>query len=123
MADSRGAIVAVVDNDHAERDAIRLLLEAGGHCVETFGSAAEVLKAEVKRFACLLLDHHMPHMTGLELAAQLRADGVAVPIVLMTGLPTAAIIAQAAALEVERVLEKPMDGEDLLAIIGAVQDR
>ena len=46
------------------------------------------LGAEVQRFACLILDHHMPNMTGLELAEKLRADGNLLPIMLITGSPS-----------------------------------
>ena len=33
--------------------------------------------------ACLLVDHHMPQMSGLALAAQLRAQGAVIPTALM----------------------------------------
>ena len=92
MAGNESTTVAVIDDDDAVRDSMRFLLEVEGYCVETFASAAEFLKAEVGGFACLLLDHHMPQMTGLDLAERLRAGGVAVPIMLMTGSPSPAIV-------------------------------
>ena len=93
------------------------LLEIIGHPVETFASAAEFLKAEIQHLACLILDHHMPEMTGLELAERLRADGSGIPILLITGSPSPAIAARAAELGVTRVLEKPPTEEDLLDFI------
>jgi CheY-like chemotaxis protein len=56
-----------------------------------------------KSFACLILDHHIPNMTGLELARRLRADGAVVPILLITGSPSPTIAAE---LGIE-VLDKP----------------
>jgi two-component system response regulator FixJ len=116
-------IVAVVDDDDAVRDSIQFLLEVAGHPVEVFASAAEFLRAEVGRFACLLLDQQMPHMTGLDLAARLRAGGAAIPIALMTGSATPAIRACAAGLEVDSILEKPLIAEGILAFVRAVRDR
>jgi two-component system, LuxR family, response regulator FixJ len=89
-------LVAIVDDDHAVRDSLQFLLEIVGHPVETFASAAEFLKAEKQRIACLILDHHMPEMTGLELAERMHADGADIPILLVTASPSPAIVTRAA---------------------------
>jgi FixJ family two-component response regulator len=111
--------VAIVDDDHAVLDSLGLLLEVIGHPVQTFASAAEFLKAEIRHFAGLILDHHMPQMTGLQLAEMLRADGVAIPILLVTGSPSPAILARAVELGIDRVLEKPPLEEDVVDFINA----
>jgi two-component system response regulator FixJ len=111
--------VAIVDDDDAVRDSLRFLLELIGHPVATFGSAAEFLKAEIHRLACLILDHHMPEITGLELAEQMRAAGVGIPILLITGAPSPAIVTRATEVGINRVLEKPATEEDLLDFIDA----
>ena len=105
--------VAIVDDDLAVRDSLRFLLEVVGHSVETFDSAAAFLSAKIQNLACLILDQHMPHMTGLELAEILRVDGAAIRILLITGLPSPAIFARAAELGI-KVLEKPTGDEELL---------
>jgi FixJ family two-component response regulator len=56
---------------------------------------------------CLIVDQHMPGMTGLELAEQLRAEGNIVPIILITGWPSRTVYVRAAELGVEQALEKP----------------
>jgi FixJ family two-component response regulator len=58
-------------------------------------------------------------MTGLELAKHLKLAEAAMPIVLMTGALSSAIAAQAVALGIVRVLEKPMDGDDVLDLVEA----
>ena len=90
-------VVAIVD-DAAVRDSLRFLLEVIGQPVETFASAAEFLKFEEQNLAYLILDQHMPGMTGIELAERLRADGSDLPILLITGSPSSAIVARAAEL-------------------------
>ena len=112
--------MAVVDDDLAVRDSLRFLLEVIGYPVEIFASAAEFLRANVQHFACLILDHHMPNMTGLELARRLRADGAVIPILLITGSPAPTIAASAAELGIE-VLDKPPGEEALIDFIDATR--
>ena len=59
----------------------------------------------------------MPEMTGLELAERIRADGAGIPILLITGAPSPAIVTRAAEVGINRVLEKPATEEDLLDFI------
>jgi FixJ family two-component response regulator len=119
MAEVNLRAVAIVDDDDAVRDSLRFLLEVIGHPVATFASAAEFLKAEMQRLACLILDHHMPEMTGLELAERMRADGTGIPILLITDAPSPAIVTRAAEVGIDWVLEKPATDEDLLNFIDA----
>ena len=119
MTEGKKGNVAIVDDDTAVRDSLRFLLEVVGHSVETFASAAEFLKAEIQHLACLILDHHMPEMTGLELAERMRADGSGIPILLITGSPSPTIVARAAELGINSVLDKPPTEEILLNFINA----
>jgi two-component system, LuxR family, response regulator FixJ len=119
MVEVNNRTVAIVADDNAVRDSLQFLLEVVGHPVETFASAAEFLKAEKQRIACLILDYHMPEMTGLELAERMRADGASIPILLVTASPSSTILARAAEVGVNRMLEKPATKEDLLDFIDA----
>ncbi|MGH7069943.1 MAG: response regulator transcription factor [Acetobacteraceae bacterium] len=111
--------VAVVDDDAAVLDSLKVLLETTGHRVAVYASAAAFLDDGGTEPACLILDHHMPEMTGLELAARLRKAGVSVPVLLITGVHSLTIAARAAELGIERVLEKPLDEGDLLSFVTA----
>ena len=109
--------IAVVDDDNAVCDSLQLLLEVMGYSVETFVSAAAFLSANLQEIGRLILDHNMPHITGLQLAEKLRSDGVTLPILLVTGSPSPDIMARASVLGI-RVLEKPPSEEDLLSFIN-----
>lgn len=117
MADPQSGAVAIVDDDPAVLDSLKFLLEVSGHRVATYASAADFLQHRMPRPACLILDQHMPHMTGLELAARLRTEGTDVPVLLITGSPSPAILSRAAQLGIEAVLEKPLDESNLLDFI------
>ena len=121
MVEVKQPTIAVVDDDAAVRDLLNFLLEVIGHQTATFASAAEFLKAETQWPGCLILDHHMPDMTGLELAERLRTGGARFPILLITGSPSPSIVARAAELGIDRVLEKPATEEDLLEFVNATQ--
>jgi FixJ family two-component response regulator len=116
MTDAEHRRVAIVDDDPAVLESFRFLLDAMGHIAQTFASAADFLQADVRPPHCLILDHHMPQMSGLELVESLRHSGADIPILLITGSPSTAILARAAVLGC-KVLEKPPSDEDLLTFI------
>ena len=111
--------VAIVDDDAAVRDSLRFLLEVAGHSVVSFTSVADFFRADPRTFACLIVDQHMPQMTGLDLVARLRRGGQTMPVLLITGSPSPAIIAQAEALGVTEVLEKPASDEAMLEFVSS----
>ena len=119
MSEAKRQTIAVVDDDDAVRDSLRFFLETLDHAVVTFASGSEFLAYDGSGLACLILDHHMPEMTGLQLAEQLRAGGSRLPILLITGLPSPSIVAHAAELGIERVLEKPPNEDDILEFIAS----
>jgi two-component system, LuxR family, response regulator FixJ len=111
--------VAIVDDDLAVLDSLKFLLEVVGLTVRTYASAAAFLEDRTARPACLILDQHMPQMTGLELAAQLRTDGLGIPVLLFSAQLSPAILARAAQLGIEKVLVKPPLEDELLGFVDA----
>jgi FixJ family two-component response regulator len=111
--------VAIVDDDPGVLDSLQFLLEVAGHAVAVYASAAKFLAADGVRPACLIVDQHMPGMTGLELTERLRNEGIDVPVMLITGSPSPAIIVRAAQLGIEKVLEKPPTEDELLGFVAA----
>jgi len=114
----RSAKVLVVDDDVAVCVALSRLCRTAGLHVETFGTAAEVLSDDRLRDAdCLVLDVHLPDLSGLELQAKLAELGLELPIVFITGrgdIPMSVRAMKAGALE---FLTKPFDNQQLLDAI------
>jgi FixJ family two-component response regulator len=115
MAPSNAETIAIVDDDSSAREGMHRLLEAIGLRAESFASAAAFLAGAPERFARLILDQHMPETTGLELAHSLRSSGIHMPIMLVTGNLTPAVVLRAQGLGIEKVLEKPLRLEDVSA--------
>jgi two-component system, LuxR family, response regulator FixJ len=121
MQDRDHRQVGVVDDDVAVCDSLQFLLEAAGHDVVAFHSAREFLRmADISALDCLLLDQHMPHVTGLELLRRLHLDGHRLPVALMTGSPSPQLTQQALALGAVTVLEKPLVEQALFAFVEDV---
>ena len=118
MTSTPPGVVAIIDDDLAVLDSLKFLLEVMGYRVAVHASALAFLNdrgcAHLDGPSCLIIDQHMPRMTGLDLAQTLRDDGDEIPILLITGSPSPAIAARAAELGIVDVLEKPPDEDDLL---------
>jgi FixJ family two-component response regulator len=115
----RPAKVFVVDDDVSVCVALSRLIRTAGLQVETFGTAAECLSADrLKDADCLVLDVHLPDLSGLELQSKLSELGLELPIVFITGrgdIPMSVRAMKAGALE---FLTKPFDDQQLLDAIG-----
>jgi FixJ family two-component response regulator len=119
MRDGRRPVVAVIDDDEAVRESLRFLLDIAGYEVAVFTSAQDCLDHIDSQIAsCLVVDQHMPHTTGLELLAELRARGLRLPTALITGSSSPDIRRQADVLGVTRVLEKPLTDDALLRFVA-----
>jgi FixJ family two-component response regulator len=110
--------IAIVDDDVDVLDSMRFLLELSGHLVSTFRSAAEfIAHCGTAVFDRLILDHHMPRITGLELAKTLRDMGIDLPIMLISGSLTPELVSRAGELGV-RVADKPVSEAALMQFLG-----
>jgi FixJ family two-component response regulator len=112
------AKVFVVDDDVSVCVALSRVIRAAGLHVETFGTATECLNADrLKDADCLVLDVHLPDLSGLELQANLTGLGLELPIVFITGrgdIPMSVRAMKGGALE---FLTKPFDNRQLLDAI------
>jgi FixJ family two-component response regulator len=77
--------VAVIDGDASSRVAMSRLLRGMGFEPSAYNSAENFLADPAhETFACLLLDLHLPGMSGLELQRQLLAAGNLTPLIFVT---------------------------------------
>jgi two-component system, LuxR family, response regulator FixJ len=117
MAQTPSREIAVIDDDAAVLESFQFMLELAGFEVETYRSAISFLERGKFTARCIILDQHMPVMTGLELTARLRADGITLPVLLITSTPSPAIVARAAEIGVDQVLQKPATEADLISFV------
>jgi two-component system, LuxR family, response regulator FixJ len=110
--------IALIEDDEAVLDSLRLLLEGHGMAVQCFGSAEGFLAAGAdSTSACIVSDVRMPGMTGLDLQRELRTRRSDVPIILITGHGDIAMAVSAMREGAFDFIEKPYDAEQLIASI------
>jgi FixJ family two-component response regulator len=110
--------VAVVDDDFSVRRALCRLLRSAAFDVESFSSGAEFLDDVLNlRPCCIVLDLHMPGLSGRDVQRQLARIGSQAPVVIITGHDSARARAETIALGANQYLTKPVDDEVLVAAI------
>jgi two-component system CheB/CheR fusion protein len=108
-------LIYVVDDDPGIRAAIRRMLEHGGHVVQDYASCEDFLASfRPGREGCLVVDAYLPGMHGLELLQTLHESGQVLPSIMITGESDVAMAVQAMKAGAMDLLEKPVDGADLL---------
>jgi len=118
VTEASGIVIFIVDDDDAVRDSLRFLLEAHGMTVQDFDSTADFAEAyRAHARACLILDLHLPLMSGLEFLASRGKDGLELPVIMVTGRGDDVSRARALELGAFAFLEKPVDDRELLSTI------
>ena len=112
--------VLVVDDEPAIRHAIGRLLRREGWDPITVATAGEALAALERGPAdAILLDYHLPGMSGAALGTEIvaRWPALAARMVFVSGDPTLAVEAFPAACRGARLLPKPFDLLELAAVL------
>ncbi len=116
-------IAYIVDDDAGVRDSVRYLMESVGLEPRVYASAPEFLdEYEHEGPACLLLDLRMPGYSGLETQELIRARGIDIPVIIMTGHGDVPAAVRAMKLGALDFLEKPCSDQALLdKVQGAIE--
>src|SRR5450755_49881 len=113
------AKIAVLDDEEPVRRALERLLRSSGMCVQVFASGVDFLDGLGASLPdCLILDLHMSGINGFEVQTRLKAMGVRLPVVVITGHDTSEARARAEAGGASAYLLKPVDEQSLLDAIA-----
>ena len=112
-------MITVVDDDPSVRKALSRLIGASGYDAAVYESAEAFLAADVAvETECLVLDVHLPGMSGLDLQAELVESGVKCPIVFITAFDEDRPRTEALAAGATEFLRKPIDSDRLITAIS-----
>ena len=113
-----GPTVLVIDDDQLIREALGRLLRSVDLSAQLFASIPEFLKTgRPKGTCCMVLDVRLPGKSGLDFQRELRAAGIQLPIIFITGhgdIPMSVQAMKGGAIE---FLTKPFRDQDLLDAI------
>jgi len=117
-------LIHVVDDDESLRTALLRLLAAAGFEASGYASTGEfLLKPPPDRPGCVLLDVRLPGPSGLDLQAALQRQGVALPVIFLTGHADVASSVRAMKAGAVDFLTKPVRRETLLEALSRALER
>src|ERR1700741_3282065 len=118
------AVVFVIDDDPSMRSALEDLVNTVGLEVRAFAAPQEFLRSKRPDApGCLVLDVRLPGMSGLTFQNELAKEGLALPVIFITGhgdIPMSVRAVKAGAVE---FLTKPLHDQDRLDAIHTAIER
>jgi CheY-like chemotaxis protein len=119
---TRMARILVIDDDHAVRLTIQVILERDGHEVICAADGERGLRAFQSAAPQLIItDIIMPNKEGLETIMEIRARDAAIPIIAMSGggrVGNADFLKMALRVGASAILPKPFERQDLSAAVS-----
>ena len=114
-ADSKPFSILIADDDRNSRDALRDIIQPEGF--ETIMASSGEEAIDIVRGVTIhlvLLDMHMPNLTGLETLQVVRQINASLPAILVTGDPSDRLVRDAIQAQFFSVLPKPVSKRLLL---------
>ena len=110
--------VAVVDDDEAVRRALSRLIRSLGFEAETYAGGEDFLASlPARRPDCVVLDLHMPRVSGFDVQSRLKDSGLGIPTIVITGHDSPETRARALKGGASAYLRKPLDDKTLMDAI------
>jgi FixJ family two-component response regulator len=79
-------VVLIVDDDSSTQKAVVRLLGLRGFDTEAFDSGEQLLAwADLHAAVCVVLDIHLPGLSGIQVRQRLAAADASLPVIFMTG--------------------------------------
>jgi len=118
--------VLVAEDNPTNRKIIAQILEYGGYEVTLASTGTQAVESlQYAEFDVVILDKHMPGMSGMEVAArylEIRGE-TAAPMIMLTAEATAEAMEECKAAGMKAFLTKPIDPEMLFETIDALTGR
>ena len=116
--------VAILDDEPIVRRSLVRFLSVAGIQTREFSSPLSFLEGCLHDSPdCVILDLHMPMLSGIEVLERLRSYNLGLPVIVLTANDDDDVRFKCKALGVGSFLSKPVDGHMLLTAIDAVISR
>jgi len=116
--------VHIIDDDEGVRESLSFLLDCSAIPTRTYETAVQFLTvAPSLQEGIIITDVRMPEMTGLELLTRLKAMGITLPVIVITGHADVPMAIQALHEGVSDFIEKPFSDETILFAVRSALAR
>jgi FixJ family two-component response regulator len=113
----------VVDDDASVRQSLGRLFRSANLTLGEFASGEEFLaQLQPGQKGCLILDLHMPGLSGFDVLAACRPRAPGLPVVAITAYDDGTAERRALAAGAAAFLRKPFDAAQLVAIVRKLLD-
>jgi FixJ family two-component response regulator len=118
-------LIAIVDDEESVRRALQRLMVSAGFQADSFASGTDFLDSlRAKLPDCVVLDLHMPLVSGFDVQLKLAAEARQIPVVVITGHDTPESKARVLGAGAAAYLRKPIDDQVLLdAVANAISGK
>jgi FixJ family two-component response regulator len=111
-------LVAVVDDEEPVRKMLGRVLRLEGYEVAAFGCGQQFIASlQHRRPACVVLDIHLPNLSGFEVQGRLHQIDPSIPVVFITASDDPALTQQATEAHGIALLRKPFSSQELTSAI------
>jgi DNA-binding NtrC family response regulator len=117
IPDSKPRTILIVDDDHTARYGMRRALEERYRVLEAESAAAARRVIESERPDLLLLDIEMPEESGLDFLRDLRAQGDAPAVIMITAYGSEKVAVEAMKRGAYDYLPKPFEVDELRLVV------
>jgi DNA-binding response OmpR family regulator len=114
--------VLVVEDDESTRNVMTQILVREGYLALTADSghsALSIMRTPLSPIDLVLLDVHLPDVSGIDLCARIREMRPTLPVVVCTGEAEPDEAAQLVGMGIRRYFRKPIAMDELLATVEA----
>ena len=116
-------LVLVVDDDPSMLKSVERLLRRHDYEPILFSSAKEFENhTDFENAVCIILDINLKDGSGIELRCRLKADGISVPVIYMTGNDTPAVRATALQSGCLAYITKPFSTKSLIEPLKSLSE-
>jgi two-component system, LuxR family, response regulator FixJ len=113
--------IYILDDDESVRRSLKLLMVSYGFAVDTFSSSEDFFTAVPKNAqGCLILDIHMPGLSGWDTQERLTKTGYKFPVIVITADKDDRFKEKALKAGAVGFLQKPFEDHYLLHMVNRV---
>ena len=115
---NQNTTIHIIDDDPSMLQYLSDLVKSINYKSQTYNNASDFLNAyNDGGLGCLILDVHLPGISGLELQQQLSGKNIDLPVIMISGFGDVSTAVKAMKAGVLDFLEKPFKGQDLIDLI------